>query len=62
MSPETDARSEASSPNGRLLDTMFDLPGMTDVQEVVVNEEAVDAAEAKPLLIYAEKKEPKTAG
>ena len=47
-----------------LLDTMFELPGMDGVEEVVVNEEAVDHAEVKPLLIYAEKdkKEPKSAG
>jgi ATP-dependent Clp protease ATP-binding subunit ClpX len=49
-----------------LLDTMFELPGMEGVREVVVNDEAVEMANgAKPLLIYAEtsgKKEPKTAG
>ena len=46
-----------------LLDTMFELPGMDGVEEVVVNEEAVNAAEAKPLLIYAKSKgEPATAG
>ena len=47
-----------------LLDTMFELPGMDGVEEVVVNEEAVTATEAKPLLIYAKsaKGEPATAG
>jgi ATP-dependent Clp protease ATP-binding subunit ClpX len=47
-----------------LLDTMFELPGMEGVEEVVVNEEAVTATEAKPLLIYAKSKkgEPATAG
>ena len=46
-----------------LLDTMFELPGMTGVDEVVVNEEAVNNG-AKPLLVLAEskKKEAATAG
>jgi ATP-dependent Clp protease ATP-binding subunit ClpX len=36
-----------------LLDTMFELPGLEGVDEVVVNEEAV-GPDAKPLIIYAE--------
>ena len=36
-----------------LLDTMFDLPGLDEVTEVVVNEEAV-SSESSPLMIYAE--------
>jgi ATP-dependent Clp protease ATP-binding subunit ClpX len=42
---------------------MFELPGMDDVEEVVVNEEAVTNG-AAPLLVHAEakKKEPATAG
>ena len=61
---KTGARGLRSIMEDILLDTMFELPGMDSVQEVVVNEEAVDAAGAKPLLIYAEsaKKEPKSAG
>ena len=39
-----------------LLDTMFELPGLEEVEEVVVNEEAVTQSEAKPLMIYADKK------
>ncbi|HHS94158.1 MAG TPA: ATP-dependent Clp protease ATP-binding subunit ClpX, partial [Rhodobacterales bacterium] len=42
-----------------LLDTMFDLPGLENVDEVVVNEEAV-TSDAKPLIIYAEAKEEQT--
>jgi ATP-dependent Clp protease ATP-binding subunit ClpX len=34
---------------------MFDLPGMENVSEVVVNEEAVASA-GKPLIIYADAK------
>jgi ATP-dependent Clp protease ATP-binding subunit ClpX len=47
-----------------LLDTMFELPGMDGVAEVVVNEEAVNSSDAKPMLVYtdAKKKEPATAG
>ena len=36
-----------------LLDTMFDLPGLTSVREVVVNEEAVSPV-GKPLMIHTE--------
>ena len=39
-----------------LLDTMFDLPGMDDVDEVVVNEEAA-TSDAAPLMIYSESDE-----
>ncbi|MGD9918951.1 MAG: ATP-dependent Clp protease ATP-binding subunit ClpX [Paenirhodobacter sp.] len=61
---KTGARGLRSIMEDILLDTMFELPGMDSVQEVVVNEEAVETAGAKPLLIYAEstKKEPKSAG
>ena len=41
-----------------LLDSMFDLPGLTSVREVVVNEEAV-APTGKPLMIHAEERAPK---
>ncbi|PTW45275.1 MULTISPECIES: ATP-dependent Clp protease ATP-binding subunit ClpX [Rhodovulum] len=59
---KTGARGLRSIMEDILLDTMFDLPGMDSVQEVVVNEEAVNAA-AAPLLIYVDsKKEGKTAG
>jgi ATP-dependent Clp protease ATP-binding subunit ClpX len=45
-----------------LLDTMFDLPSLSSVQEVVVNEEAVTSP-AKPLMIHADqKKTPASAG
>jgi ATP-dependent Clp protease ATP-binding subunit ClpX len=47
-----------------LLDTMFDLPGMDTVSEVVVNEEAV-GPDAAPLMIHdkakSKKKAPATA-
>ena len=45
-----------------LLDTMFDLPGLDSVNEVVVNEESVNS-DAAPLMIHGEpEKEPATAG
>jgi len=50
---KTGARGLRSIMEDILLDTMFDLPGMEGVDEVVVNEEAV-GTEAQPLLIYAE--------
>ncbi|MGI3168482.1 ATP-dependent Clp protease ATP-binding subunit ClpX [Pseudooceanicola sp. C21-150M6] len=59
---KTGARGLRSILEDILLDTMFDLPGMENVTEVVVNEEAV-TSDAKPLMIYAEaKKEGATAG
>ncbi|MGR3495763.1 ATP-dependent Clp protease ATP-binding subunit ClpX [Citreimonas sp.] len=59
---KTGARGLRSILEGILLDTMFDLPGMDDVTEVVVNDEVVNA-DAKPLMIYADqKKEGATAG
>ena len=59
---KTGARGLRSILEDILLDTMFDLPGMDSVEEVVVNEEAV-TSDAAPLMIHAEKKrEPATAG
>ncbi|MEM9581862.1 MAG: ATP-dependent Clp protease ATP-binding subunit ClpX [Pseudomonadota bacterium] len=53
---KTGARGLRSILEDILLDTMFDLPALEGVDEVVVNEEAV-GREAKPLIIYGEKKE-----
>ena len=50
---KTGARGLRSILEEILLDTMFDLPGLDEVTEVVVNEEAV-SAESNPLMIYAE--------
>jgi ATP-dependent Clp protease ATP-binding subunit ClpX len=60
---KTGARGLRSIMEDILLDTMFELPGLNDVDEVVVNEEAVNNG-AKPLLVHAEvkKKEPAVAG
>ena len=45
-----------------LLDTMFDLPEMSGVEEVVVNGEVIMQS-AKPLLVHSEKsREPQKAG
>ncbi|MEH7829252.1 ATP-dependent Clp protease ATP-binding subunit ClpX [Gemmobacter denitrificans] len=60
---KTGARGLRSIMEDILLDTMFELPGMSDVSEVVVKEDAVDNG-AKPLLVHSEakKKEPAAAG
>ena len=59
---KTGARGLRSILEDILLDTMFELPGMESVSEVVVNEEAV-GPDAAPLMIHAEaEKEPATAG
>jgi ATP-dependent Clp protease ATP-binding subunit ClpX len=50
---KTGARGLRSIMEDILLDTMFELPGLEGVDEVVVNEEAV-GPDAKPLIIYAE--------
>ncbi|MBM3513207.1 MAG: ATP-dependent Clp protease ATP-binding subunit ClpX [Alphaproteobacteria bacterium] len=49
---KTGARGLRSIMEGILLDTMFDLPGLDGVEEVVVNGE-VSEGRAKPLYIYA---------
>jgi ATP-dependent Clp protease ATP-binding subunit ClpX len=59
---KTGARGLRSIMEDILLDTMFELPGMDSVDEVVVNEEAVNS-DARPLLIYADRRdEPVSAG
>ena len=59
---KTGARGLRSIMEDILLNTMFDLPGMDSVEEVVVNEEAVNAG-SPPLMIHADpKKESATAG
>ena len=40
---------------------MFDLPGLENVQEVVVNVEAVNG-ESEPLIVYVDKVEEASAG
>jgi len=59
---KTGARGLRSIMEDILLNTMFDLPGMDEVEEVVVNDEAVTSDKA-PLMIYSDaKKEPANAG
>lgn len=61
---KTGARGLRSIMEDILLDTMFELPGMEGVQEVVVKDEAVNSG-AKPMLVYTEtpkKKETASAG
>ncbi len=56
---KTGARGLRSILENILLDTMFDLPSMTGVEEVVISAEVVEG-EAKPLLIYADKDKDET--
>ncbi|MCZ4352995.1 ATP-dependent Clp protease ATP-binding subunit ClpX [Roseovarius aestuarii] len=59
---KTGARGLRSILEDILLDTMFELPSMENVEEVLVNEEAVNS-EAAPLMIYSDaKKEGASAG
>jgi len=54
---KTGARGLRSIMEAILLDTMFDLPSMNGVQEVVISNEVVDG-DAKPLLIYSDREKP----
>ena len=59
---KTGARGLRSILEEVLLDTMFEIPALEDVVEVVVNEDAIHR-KGEPLLIYGDaKKEPATAG
>ena len=58
---KTGARGLRSIMEDILLNTMFDLPGMESVEEVVVNEEAVNS-DAQPLMIHSDKQEEASAG
>lgn len=53
---KTGARGLRSILEGILLDSMFDLPGYDNVEEVVINREVVEGG-ATPLLIYADRTE-----
>jgi ATP-dependent Clp protease ATP-binding subunit ClpX len=53
---KTGARGLRSIMEGILLDTMFDLPTMESVEEIVINADVVNG-KAKPLLIHAERRE-----
>ena len=55
---KTGARGLRSIMEGILLDTMFDLPTLKGVEEVVIGPEVVDGG-ARPLRIYTERAEEK---
>jgi len=55
ISRKTGARGLRSIMEDILLDTMFDLPALENIEEVVVNDEAVTSG-ARPLLIYTDAK------
>ena len=56
MDRKTGARGLRSILEDVLLNTMFELPGMEGVEEVVVNEEVIEG-KAKPLFIYSDRAE-----
>jgi ATP-dependent Clp protease ATP-binding subunit ClpX len=51
---QTGARGLRSIMEGILLDTMFDLPGLEGVEEVVISMQVVEGT-ARPLYIYADR-------
>ena len=52
---KTGARGLRSIMEAILLDTMYDLPGLEGVEEVVISAEVVDGDDARPLYIYSER-------
>ena len=56
LARKTGARGLRSIMEGILLDTMYDLPGLKGVDQVVINAEVVEGR-ARPLYIYADKKD-----
>ena len=53
---KTGARGLRSIMEAILLDTMFDLPSLEGVEEVVISEEVVKGKDVRPLYIYSERK------
>ncbi len=53
---KTGARGLRSIMEGILLDTMYDLPSLDGVEEVVISAEVVEGKDVRPLYIYAERK------
>jgi ATP-dependent Clp protease ATP-binding subunit ClpX len=53
---KTGARGLRSILEGILLDTMYDLPSLEGVEEVVISEEVVKGRDVRPLYIYSERK------
>ncbi len=51
MLRKTGARGLRSIVEGALLDTMYDLPSVDDVEKVVIDESVI-SGESQPLLIY----------
>ena len=52
---KTGARGLRSIMEAILLDTMYDLPGLEGVKEVVISAKVVDGEDARPLYIYGDK-------
>ena len=55
MIRKTGARGLRSIVEAALLDTMYDLPSMEDVEKVVIDESVI-GGQSKPLLIYGNRK------
>jgi ATP-dependent Clp protease ATP-binding subunit ClpX len=53
---KTGARGLRSIMENILLESMFELPGLEGVEEIVINKEVVEGR-AKPLYIYADRRE-----
>ena len=56
MKRKTGARGLRSILENTLLDTMYDLPSLTEVKKVVVDEGVIEG-ESEPLLIYESKEQ-----
>jgi len=56
ISRKTGARGLRSIMEGVLLEPMFDLPGMGDVEKVIISRDVVEG-KAEPLLVHGEKRQ-----
>ena len=54
---KTGARGLRSIMEGILLEPMFDLPGLENVEEIVINREVVEEGQSRPLYIYTDRRE-----
>jgi ATP-dependent Clp protease ATP-binding subunit ClpX len=57
---KTGARGLRSILEGILLDTMFDLPSMEGVEEIIIDKDVVDGRK-EPVRVYSKKGKPATA-
>ena len=58
---KTGARGLRSIMEGILLDPMYDLPSLEDVEEIIINGDVVQSG-AKPIMVHADRREDVSTG